>query len=264
MIGTNLNGVFHCCRAAIPALRARGGGWIINISSLASTQPFAGGAAYCATKAAVKAFSDAHDAGSTERQHPRELRAARVDGDRLRRHGARGRTGSSRLKTSPARSIDLIALPAAQPAEPARAAPVAAGGEVATKAAGDRAGRALQHPRAAGRRRARRRLPRPRHEDRPHGGADAAARTSRIRRAAARPLRRGRAGRDDPQPPQHRGALRRHRRGRPLLPGVRVRRRTVAASGDVGRSSGRQAGGGARRADRRRARRRAFARHRAR
>ena len=85
MIGTNLNGLFHCCRAAIPALRARGGGWIINISSLSSTQPFAGGAAYCATKAAVTAFSDAHDAGTTERQHPRELRAARVDGDRLRR-----------------------------------------------------------------------------------------------------------------------------------------------------------------------------------
>jgi 3-oxoacyl-[acyl-carrier protein] reductase len=59
MIGTNLSGIFHCCRAAIPALRARGGGWIISIGSLSSTQPFAGGAAYCATKAAVTAFSDA-------------------------------------------------------------------------------------------------------------------------------------------------------------------------------------------------------------
>jgi len=59
MIGTNLDGLFHCCRAAIPALRARGGGWIISIGSLSSTQPFAGGAAYCATKAAVTAFSDA-------------------------------------------------------------------------------------------------------------------------------------------------------------------------------------------------------------
>lgn len=59
MLGTNLSGIFHCCRAAIPALRARGGGWIISIGSLSSTQPFAGGAAYCATKAAVTAFSDA-------------------------------------------------------------------------------------------------------------------------------------------------------------------------------------------------------------
>ena len=59
MIGTNLTGLFHCCRAAIPVLRAKGGGWIISIGSLSSTQPFAGGAAYCASKAAVTAFSDA-------------------------------------------------------------------------------------------------------------------------------------------------------------------------------------------------------------
>ena len=59
ILGTNLNGVFHCCRAAIPHLRARGGGWIVNISSLSSTAPFAGGAAYCASKAGLNAFSDA-------------------------------------------------------------------------------------------------------------------------------------------------------------------------------------------------------------
>lgn len=59
IIGTNLTGVFNCCRSAIPHLRARGGGWIINISSLASKNPFAGGAAYCATKAGLNAFSEA-------------------------------------------------------------------------------------------------------------------------------------------------------------------------------------------------------------
>jgi 3-oxoacyl-[acyl-carrier protein] reductase len=58
-IETNLNGVFYCTRAAIPHLRARGGGWIINISSLASRNPFAGGAAYSATKAGLNAFSEA-------------------------------------------------------------------------------------------------------------------------------------------------------------------------------------------------------------
>jgi 3-oxoacyl-[acyl-carrier protein] reductase len=35
------------------------GGWIINISSLASKNPFAGGAAYSASKAALNAFSEA-------------------------------------------------------------------------------------------------------------------------------------------------------------------------------------------------------------
>jgi NAD(P)-dependent dehydrogenase (short-subunit alcohol dehydrogenase family) len=59
IIGTNLTGVFNCCKAAIPHLRTRGGGWIVNISSLAATNPFAGGAAYCASKAGLNAFSEA-------------------------------------------------------------------------------------------------------------------------------------------------------------------------------------------------------------
>lgn len=58
IIGTNLTGVFNCCKAAIPHLRARGSGWIVNISSLSSTGPFPGGAAYCASKAAVNVFGD--------------------------------------------------------------------------------------------------------------------------------------------------------------------------------------------------------------
>ena len=59
IIDTNLTGVFNVCKAAIPHLRARGAGWIINISSLSSTGPFPGGAAYVASKAGVNAFSDA-------------------------------------------------------------------------------------------------------------------------------------------------------------------------------------------------------------
>lgn len=59
VIETNLTGVFHYCHAAIPQLRRRGGGWIINISSLAGKNPFSGGAAYCASKAGLNAFSEA-------------------------------------------------------------------------------------------------------------------------------------------------------------------------------------------------------------
>ena len=59
IIGVNLTGVFHCCKAAIPHLRARGGGWIVNVSSLAGRNPFVGGAAYCASKAGLNAFSEA-------------------------------------------------------------------------------------------------------------------------------------------------------------------------------------------------------------
>ena len=59
IVDTNLTGVFYACRAAIPHLRARGGGYIINISSLAGKNPFAGGAAYCASKSGLNGFSEA-------------------------------------------------------------------------------------------------------------------------------------------------------------------------------------------------------------
>jgi 3-oxoacyl-[acyl-carrier protein] reductase len=59
VIDTNLNGVFYCCHAAIPYLRKRGGGWIINISSLAGKNALVGGAAYCASKAGLNQFSEA-------------------------------------------------------------------------------------------------------------------------------------------------------------------------------------------------------------
>ena len=59
VIDTNLTGVFYCCHTALPHLRERGGGWIINVSSLASTNPFPAAAAYCASKTALNAFSEA-------------------------------------------------------------------------------------------------------------------------------------------------------------------------------------------------------------
>jgi len=59
VIDTNLTGVFYCTRAAIPALRAARGAWIINIASLAGRNYFAGASAYCASKAGLVAFSEA-------------------------------------------------------------------------------------------------------------------------------------------------------------------------------------------------------------
>ena len=58
VVDTNLSGVFYCCHAAIPHLKHRGGGWIINISSLAGKNAVTGGAAYCASKAGLNAFSE--------------------------------------------------------------------------------------------------------------------------------------------------------------------------------------------------------------
>jgi 3-oxoacyl-[acyl-carrier protein] reductase len=59
IIGTNLTGVFYACREAVPHMRSRGGGWIINIGSLAGKNPFAGGAAYNASKFGLLGFSEA-------------------------------------------------------------------------------------------------------------------------------------------------------------------------------------------------------------
>jgi 3-oxoacyl-[acyl-carrier protein] reductase len=59
VVETNLTGVFNACHAALPHLRRRGGGFIINISSLSGNNPFAGAAAYCASKAGLNAFSEA-------------------------------------------------------------------------------------------------------------------------------------------------------------------------------------------------------------
>jgi 3-oxoacyl-[acyl-carrier protein] reductase len=59
VIETNLNGVFYACHEAVPHLKKRGGGWIINIGSLAGKNPFAGGAAYNASKFGLLGFSEA-------------------------------------------------------------------------------------------------------------------------------------------------------------------------------------------------------------
>ena len=59
VIDTNLTGVFYATRSAIPHLKRAGGGWIINIASLAGRNYFANAAAYCASKAGLVAFSEA-------------------------------------------------------------------------------------------------------------------------------------------------------------------------------------------------------------
>jgi NAD(P)-dependent dehydrogenase (short-subunit alcohol dehydrogenase family) len=59
VIRTNLDGVYFCCHEAIPHLRRNDDSWIINIASLAGKNPFAGGAAYNASKFALVGFSEA-------------------------------------------------------------------------------------------------------------------------------------------------------------------------------------------------------------
>ncbi|MBK8810057.1 MAG: SDR family oxidoreductase [Acidobacteria bacterium] len=56
---TNLFGVFYACHYAVPMLRERGGGYIINISSLAGQNAHPRMAAYNASKFGLNGFSEA-------------------------------------------------------------------------------------------------------------------------------------------------------------------------------------------------------------
>jgi len=57
LMNTNVKSVFLVSRAVIPGMIERGGGDIINISSLAGKSVFAGGGVYCASKWAVQGLS---------------------------------------------------------------------------------------------------------------------------------------------------------------------------------------------------------------
>ncbi len=59
MFDTNVNGLFYCTRAVLPQLKKQHAGHIINVASLAATAGTANLAGYCATKYAVRGFSDA-------------------------------------------------------------------------------------------------------------------------------------------------------------------------------------------------------------
>jgi NAD(P)-dependent dehydrogenase (short-subunit alcohol dehydrogenase family) len=63
-VETNLHGVFHCTKAALPSLLEAGRGrdgdaWVINVGSLASRNSFAGGAGYNASKFGLLGMTEA-------------------------------------------------------------------------------------------------------------------------------------------------------------------------------------------------------------
>ncbi|KAF1348543.1 short-chain dehydrogenase [Delphinella strobiligena] len=63
MFATNVTGLVHMTQAILPIFKARGSdggaGDIINVGSIAGREPYPGGSIYCATKAAVRSFTDA-------------------------------------------------------------------------------------------------------------------------------------------------------------------------------------------------------------
>lgn len=59
VIRTNLDGCFYFIRAVAPIMKRQGGGYVFNVASLAAKNPFAGGAAYNASKFGLLGLSDA-------------------------------------------------------------------------------------------------------------------------------------------------------------------------------------------------------------
>ena len=59
MFDTNVLGTFLCTRAVLPRMKQQKLGHIVNVASLAGTAGTAGMSGYCATKFAVRGFSDA-------------------------------------------------------------------------------------------------------------------------------------------------------------------------------------------------------------
>ncbi|KAK2766840.1 hypothetical protein FQN54_006154 [Arachnomyces sp. PD_36] len=62
MMSTNVTGLINMTQAILPIFKKRedgGRGDIINIGSIAGREPYPGGSIYCATKAAVRSFTDA-------------------------------------------------------------------------------------------------------------------------------------------------------------------------------------------------------------
>lgn len=58
VIDINLMGTLYCCKAAVPAMKAQGGGDIINISSTAGRRAGAGFAAYSTSKFGVNGLTE--------------------------------------------------------------------------------------------------------------------------------------------------------------------------------------------------------------
>jgi NAD(P)-dependent dehydrogenase (short-subunit alcohol dehydrogenase family) len=59
LMAVNVRGVFLCCKYAIPAMRANGGGAIVNTASVVAAVGIRDRAAYCASKGAVAALTRA-------------------------------------------------------------------------------------------------------------------------------------------------------------------------------------------------------------
>lgn len=94
MIDTNVKGLLYVTRVVAPKMAAAGGGHIVNIGSIAGTEPYENGAVYCASKHAVHGLTQAMRADLlADGIRVTEIRPGMVDTEfsTVRFHGDRDR-----------------------------------------------------------------------------------------------------------------------------------------------------------------------------
>lgn len=94
MIDTNVKGLLYVTRVVAPKMVAAGGGHIVNIGSIAGTEPYENGAVYCASKHAVHGLTQAMRADLlADGIRVTEIRPGMVDTEfsTVRFHGDRDR-----------------------------------------------------------------------------------------------------------------------------------------------------------------------------
>jgi len=118
-LDTNLKGAFLTCKHAIPAMRRRGGGAIVNIASNAGILPRAHDPAYSTSKAALLAFTrslalcHAHDKIRVNAVCPGPVQDTRIINDELDRSVDPLAVARQIIDASPlCRAVGRMVLPA--------------------------------------------------------------------------------------------------------------------------------------------------------
>ena len=95
ILNINLKGVFLCTQAALPDMKRRRRGYVVNISSIAGKEGFAEGGAYCASKVGVMALTQT----LIEEAKPFNIRATAI---------CPGYVDTPMVSTVPVLGIDMI------------------------------------------------------------------------------------------------------------------------------------------------------------
>jgi NAD(P)-dependent dehydrogenase (short-subunit alcohol dehydrogenase family) len=110
VLATNFRAPFLLMRAAVPHMIARGGGYIVNISSLAGQGPLANGAAYAASKWALNGLTYS----AAEELRARNIRVSVIAPGSVNTEFGRG--GKDRTKMLQAEDVaNVVAMLVTQP-----------------------------------------------------------------------------------------------------------------------------------------------------